>query len=99
MDKFQRGNVSSQIFNWKKITKDKVILHIIQDGLKLQMVDKPVTNAPFEHPTSIDERATIDGQIQKLLQKQVIGEVAIETNTTTPIFSPLGKRMATTEPS
>ena len=75
------GNISSQILNWKRITKDKVILDIIQHGLKLQILDKLVTNAPFEHPRSIDERAIIDGEIQKLLRKQVIEEVANDTNT------------------
>ena len=81
VNKFHRGNISSQILNWKKITKDKVILDIIQHGLKLRIVDKPVTNAPFEHPRSIDETAIIDGEIQKLLRKQVIEEVANDTNT------------------
>ena len=58
-----------------------MILDIIQHGLKLRIVDKPVTNAPFEHPRSIDETAIIDGEIQKLLRKQVIEEVANDTNT------------------
>ena len=40
-----------------------------------------MTNAPFEQPRSIDERATTDAEIQKLLQKQVIEEVATDTNT------------------
>ena len=74
------GNISSQILNWKRITKDKVILDIIQHGLKLRIVDKPVTNAPFQHPRSIYETVIIDGEIQKLLQKQVIEEVANDTN-------------------
>ena len=81
--------------DWKKITKDKVILDIIQHGLKLGIVDTPVTNAPFEHTRSIDKRAIIDGEIQKLLRTQVIEEVSNDAN---PIFSPIGKRMATTEP-
>ena len=42
VNKFHGGNISSQILNWKRITKDKVILDIIQHGLKLQ-VDEPVT--------------------------------------------------------
>ena len=92
MQKFHRGNISSHISNWKKITKDKVILDIIQHGLKLGTVDKPVTNAPFEHTRSIDERAIIDGEIQE--RTQVIEEVSNDTN---PIFSPIEKRMATTE--
>ena len=91
-EKFQGGNISSQIFNWKKITKDQVILDIIQHGLKLPIVDKPVTTTPFEHPRSIDERAITDGEIQKLLRKEVIEEVANDTNTGN------GKRMVHTEP-
>ena len=81
VEKSQGGNTSSKIFNWKKITKDKVILDIIQHGLKLRTVDKPVTNAHFEHPRSIDERVIIDGEIQKLLRKQGIEEAANDTNT------------------
>ena len=38
MNKFHGGNISSQILNWKRITKDKVILDIIQHGLKLRIV-------------------------------------------------------------
>ena len=95
MQKFHLGNISSQISNWKKITKDKVILDIIQHGFKLGIVDKPATNAPFEHTRSIDERTIVDGEIQKLLRTQVIEEVSNGTN---PIFSPIGKRMATTKP-
>ena len=48
---------------------------------KILIVDKPVTNARFEHPRSIDETAIIDGEVQKLLLKQVIEEVATDTNT------------------
>ena len=81
VEKFQGGDISSQTFKWKKITKDQVILDIIQHGLKFWIVDKPVKNAPFEHPRSTDERALIDGEIQKLLRKQVIEEVANYTNT------------------
>ena len=81
MNKFHGGDISSHILNWKRITKDKVILDIIQHGLKLRIVYKPVTNAPFEHPRSIDETAIIDGEIQKLLRKQVIEVVANDTNT------------------
>ena len=40
-----------------------------------------MADAPFEHPRSVDETAIIDGEIQKLLRKQVIGEVANDTNT------------------
>ena len=81
VEKFQGGNISSQIYNWKKITKDQVILDIIQHGLKFRIGDKPVTNSFFEHPRSIDERLIIDGETQKLLQKQVSEEVANDTNT------------------
>ena len=77
-----------------------MILDIIQHGLKLRIVDKPVTNAPFEHPRSIDERTIIDEEIQKLLRKQAIEEVANDNNT--GYYSNLftnGKKMVHTEPS
>ena len=98
VNKFHGGNISSQILNWKRTTKDKVILDIIQHGLKLRIVDKPVTNAPCEYPISMDETAIIDREIQKLLRKRVIEEVMTLILATTPIFSPIGKRMAVTEP-
>ena len=81
LNNFHGRNISSQILHWKRTAKDKMILDIIQHGLKLRIVDKPVTNASFEHPRSIYETVIIDGEIQKLLQKQVIEEVANDTNT------------------
>ena len=36
-----------------------------------------MTNDPFEHQRSIDQTAIIDEEIQKLLRKQVVEEVAI----------------------
>ena len=77
-----------------------MILDIIQHGLKLRIVDKPVTNAPFEHPRSIDERTIIDEEIQKLLRKQAIEEVVNDNNT--GYYSNLftnRKKMVHTEPS
>ena len=77
-----------------------MILDIIQQGLKLRIVDKPVTNALFEHPRSIDERTIIDGEIQELLRKQAIEEVANDNNT--GYYSNLftnTKKMVHTEPS
>ena len=50
VEKFQWGHISSKTFHWKKTTKDKVILDIIQHGLELQIIDKPVTNGPFCKP-------------------------------------------------
>ena len=79
MENFQGGNISSQIFNWKKFTKDQEALDTIQNGLKIRIVYKPVANIPFEHPRSIDEKVIIDGEIRKLLRKQVTEEVAYDT--------------------
>ena len=58
-----------------------MILAIIQHGLKIRIVDKPVTNDPSEHQRSIEQTAIIDEEIQKLLRKQVVEEVANDTNT------------------
>ena len=58
-----------------------MILDIIQYDLKLQLVDEPVTNAPFEHPRLIDGSVITDREIEKLLRKQVIEEVTNDNNT------------------
>ena len=42
-----------------------MILDIILHGLELKIVDKPVRNSIFEQPISKDERAIIDGEIEK----------------------------------
>ena len=62
--------------NQKNVVKGvEATLNIIQHGLKLQIADTLVANAPFEHWT------IIDGDIQNLLRKQVIEETANDTNT------------------
>ena len=76
-----------------------MILDIIQHGLKLRIVDKPVMNSPFEQRRSKNEKVIIDEEIQKLLRKQEIEEVANDlTLATTPTFLPIGKVMVHTEP-
>ena len=58
-----------------------MILDIIRYDLKLQLVDKPVTNVSFEHPRLIDGSVIKDGDIEWLLRKQVIEEVTNDNNT------------------
>ena len=58
-----------------------MILNIIEHAFNLRIVDKPVKNAPFEHLRCMDEKAIIDGEIQKFLRNQVIEERANDANT------------------
>ena len=42
-----------------------MIPDIIVHGLELRIVDKSVRNSQFEQPVSKDERAIVDGEIEK----------------------------------
>ena len=88
MTNFQVGNIFSPFRNWRKTVKDQVVLNIIQHGSKLRIEDKSVTNNPFEHPNTNTEKAIKDGEIQKLLQNQVIQKAVHDTCLRCFLFSP-----------
>ena len=72
VDNYRAGNISRYLYNWFKITTDSVILDIVQNGLKMEFIDKPPTQTKvYSHPVSILEQSIIDEEIAKLLQKKV----------------------------
>ena len=77
------------MYNWFKITTDSVILDIVQNGLKTEFIDKPLTQTKlYSHPVSTLEQSIIDEEIAKLLQKKVIVETTPEPDEfISPIFT------------
>ena len=69
---FKAGNISSCFQYWCKITSDRTILDIVQYGIKLKFTEiikqRKICNPRF----SDKEKVAINGEISKLLQKQVI---------------------------
>ena len=43
VDNYKGGNISRYLYNWPKITIDSVILDIVQNGFKMDFIDKPPT--------------------------------------------------------
>ena len=80
MKNFSAGNISNSYENWMKITKDKLILELVRDGLKFEFTEippechiKPLSLKPYEENI-------IDNEVLKLLDKQVLSVSFYEPN-------------------
>ena len=52
---FRGGNPKNHLTKWKNVTSDKTILDIIENGLKLDLIDIPKSNSKFAFPLSHEE--------------------------------------------
>ena len=89
VDNYKAGNISRYLYDWSKITTDSVILDIVQNGLKMDFIDKPPTQTKVHfYPVSMLEQSITDEEIAKLLQKKVIVETTQEPDEfISPIFT------------
>ena len=69
---FKGGNPRYFSKNWYKYTKDKYILNIITNGLKLDLKQLPTQNSRSTYLLSGKENEIISVEIKKLLIKSVI---------------------------
>ena len=46
------GNLKNHLTKWENVTRDKIILDIIENGLKLDLTDTPQSNFKFVFPLS-----------------------------------------------
>ena len=63
---FKGGNLRYFSKNWYKYTKDKYILDIVTNGLKLELNDLPCQYSKSSYPLSTKEEV-ISTEIKKLL--------------------------------
>ena len=49
------GNLKDHSAKWKSVTSDKIILDIIENGVKLDLIDTPIPNSKFAFPLSHEE--------------------------------------------
>ena len=89
VDNYRAGNISLYLYNWFKLTSDSGILDIVQNGLKMEFIDKsPTQTEVYSHPVSILKQSILDEEIAKLLQKKVIVETTPEPDEfISPIFT------------
>ena len=73
VQEFKGGRLSHYTPFWKEITRDKMILNIIEEGLKIEFENYPVQFAvPKVYKFDNDKFHKIDQEIQKYLAKQII---------------------------
>ena len=71
LQKDVRDNFKYFSKNWYKYTKDKYILDIITNGLKLDLKQLSTQNSRSSYPLSSKENEVISVEITKLLKKSV----------------------------
>ena len=76
----QGGNLRYFIKNWYKYTKDKYILDIVTNGLKLELNELPCQHSKFNYSLSTKEKEVISTEIKKLFKKKVVVRSTRESN-------------------
>ena len=71
MENLKGGNLRYFSKNWYRYTKDKYILDIITNGLKLDLKQLSSQNSRSSYPLSSKENEVISVEITKLLKKSV----------------------------
>ena len=66
---FRRGNLKNHLAKWKNITSDEIILDIIKNGLKLDLIDTPKSNSMFAFSLSYEEELFIKTEVALLKEK------------------------------
>ena len=80
--RYRGGNISRYLANWQRLTSDANIISVVKYGLTLRTRDKPETNTPHAYGCSESERALLAQEIQKLVEKGIIGR----SNMTLPSY-------------
>ena len=52
---FRGGNLKNHLAKWKNVTSDKIILNIIENVLKLDLINTPKSNSKLAFPLSHEE--------------------------------------------
>lgn len=78
--KFEAGQVSQHFPNWTNITSDREILLDISAGISIECSETPTQHWLPKQTFTKSEYPIIEGEIKKLLSKQVISQVEYNPN-------------------
>ena len=82
IQKFREGNLKNHLTKWKNVTSDKIILNIIENGLKLDLVDTPKSNSKFTFPLSHDKELIVKKEVALLKGKNIVVNANVTENNT-----------------
>ena len=69
---FQRSSLRYFCKSWHKYTKDRFILNLVSNGIKLDLTELPFENINSFHPLSEKKTEIVSNKIIKLLQNKAI---------------------------
>ena len=76
------GNLKNHLTKWKNVTSNKIILDIIKNGLKLDLIDTPKSNSKFAFSLSFEEELTVKNAVAMLKGKNIVVKANITENNT-----------------
>ena len=79
---FRGGNLKSHLSKWENVTSDKIILDIIGNGLKLDLIDTPKSNSKFAFPLSHEEKLIVKKEVALLKGKNIVAKANVTENNT-----------------
>ena len=82
IQKFRRGNLKNHLAKWKNYTSNKIILNIIENGLKLDLIDTPKSNSKFAFPLSHEEKLIVKKEVALLKGKNIVAKANVTENNT-----------------
>ena len=56
---FRGGNLKNHLTKWKNVSSDKIILDIIENRLKIDLIDTPKPHSKFAFPLSHEEKLIV----------------------------------------
>ena len=79
---FRRGNLKNHLTKWKNVNSDKIILDIIENELKLDLIDTPKSNSKFAALLSYEEELIVKKKVALLKRKNIFAKANVTENNT-----------------
>ena len=69
---FRGGNLENHLTKWKNVTSNKIILDIIENGLKLDLTDTSISNSKFAFPLLHEEELIVKKEVALVNGKNIV---------------------------
>ena len=77
---FRGGNLKNHLKKWKNVASDKIILDILGNGVKLDLIDTPKSNSKFASPLSHEEELIVKKEVVLLKRKNIVAKANVTEN-------------------
>ena len=77
---FKAENPKNHLTKWTNVTSDKTILDIIENGLKLDLIDTLKSNSMFAFPLSYKQELIAKKDVALLKRKKTVNKANVTEN-------------------